>query len=221
MSKIVPNGVNEAGQIDGFELDGWEYDILISACQYVAKKKVPGMSAEIGTRKGGGSALMLDTLYEAGPVDKIHVSIDPYGDVYYNNSDAPNVLVKFNYNNQMRDNTMINLRKYASDKEFNFVFINMEDYEFFKRYSDGIPIYDIEKRIMNQYSVVFLDGPHSVAAVNAEIEFFCPRQAKHGMLVFDNIDYYDHDIIDKKLLETGYRVRMASHNKKSYEKVVA
>jgi isopropylmalate/homocitrate/citramalate synthase len=36
---------------------------------------------------------------------------------------------------------------------------NPKDTEFFKRYCDGIPIYDEYKRIVNKYAMVFLDGP--------------------------------------------------------------
>lgn len=41
------------------------------------------------------------------------------------------------------------------------LFFPLEDTEFFKRYCDGIPIYDEYKRIVNKYAMVFLDGPHT------------------------------------------------------------
>jgi hypothetical protein len=79
---------------------------------------------------------------------------------------------KFDYTNNMRDATIPKLHEHISSMGFNFMFLNMEDTEFFNRFPDGIPVYAERKTIENDYAFVFLDGPHSVEPIKLELDYF-------------------------------------------------
>jgi len=197
-----------------FESDGFDYNILINSCRHVAKHDVPGLVLEIGTRRGGSAEIIVNALTKAGAKGKTFVVVDPYGDIDF---ELDWELVGYDYTNQMRDETIPKLHKFIAKKGFNFVFMNMEDVEFFKRYPDGIPIYQGKaKQIVNQYALVFIDGPHSTRLVANETEFFANRIAPNGAIVFDNVNYYEHDKIEKTLLATGFIYSGGSVNKKAY-----
>ena len=79
--------------------------------------------------------------------------------------------------------------------------------EFFKRFSDGIPIYNENKYIINRYSLVFFDGPHSVSAIKTECDFFIERIVEGGVFIFDDINQYEHmEKIHPYILENNFSV---------------
>ena len=199
-----------------FESDGFDYNILTNACLHVAKHEVPGMVLEIGTRRGGSAEIMVNALTKAGVKGKTFVVVDPYGDIDF---ELDWGMVGYDYTNQMRDETIPKLHKFMAKKGFNFVFMNMEDVEFFKRYSDGVPIYQGKaKQLINQYALVFVDGPHSTRLVSNEANFFADRIAPGGAIVFDNVNYYEHDKIEQVLFTAGFIYSGVSVNKKAYFK---
>ena len=93
---------------------------------------------------------------------------------------------------------------WCCENELEFLYFPLEDTEFFKRYSDGVPIYDEEKRIENQYKLVFFDGPHQYEPVKVEVDFFIDKIPSGGVMVFDDWEWYDHSKIQTILLDRGY-----------------
>ena len=200
----------------GFEVDGLHYNILTDACEHIAKNKVQGAILEIGTRRGGSSAIITSYLSERGIKDRVFVSIDPYGDIELKTD--IHVPQRYDYDNKMRDETIPRLHHFASNLGFNFISMPMEDTEFFRRYADGIPVYNQYKEIINQYALVFLDGPHTTEAVMAETEFFAPRIPINGAIIYDNIGFYNHDAVEQRLFKEGFILIGEEWSKKAYIK---
>ena len=124
-------------------MDGIEYDILVRAVE--STMGVPGLSCEIGVREGGSSRLIMDH-----SKDRIHIGIDPYGDMPYRGDE--NHVYTMDYTFEMQKRMQSNL---YSSHPGQFMFFAMEDSEFFKRFSDGVPVYrDGKKIVVNEYASV-------------------------------------------------------------------
>jgi hypothetical protein len=169
------------------QTDSREYGILERAVRQVVN--VQGLTCEIGVREGGGTKKILDTLLSTNQ-NKIHIAIDPFGNIEYQHWETEKV--RLDYTNAMKNNMLKNLYSYCSEKNMEVLFFPMEDTEFFARYATGVPVYNGYKRIINTYSLVFLDGPHTTALVKQEFDFFAHRIPVGGMIVFDDIDQYPH-----------------------------
>jgi hypothetical protein len=115
--------------------DSSEYEILKNAASMI--KNVEGFTCEIGLREGGSSQMILDSVKKNGD-SKIHVAIDPYGNIEY--SHWENRVERLDYSNQMKNKTLSNLYSYCFENNMECLYFPLEDTEFFKRYSDGIPI---------------------------------------------------------------------------------
>ena len=61
------------------------------------------------------------------------------------------------------------------------------------------------KRLINQYALVFFDGPHDVESVKLEIDFFLSRVTKGSVFVFDDVQSYPHQIIHEYVIENGFK----------------
>ena len=85
-----------------------------------------------------------------------------------------------------------------------FTFFCLEDSEFFKRYPDGVPVYNNYKSLVNEYALVFFDGPHDKESVMLEVMWFLSRIDTGSVFVFDDVASYDHDYIDGILLKNGF-----------------
>jgi hypothetical protein len=94
----------------------------------------------------------------------------------------------------------------------------MEDTEFFMRFEDGVPVYNEYKQILKDYALVFFDGPHDVPSVLKEISFFSSRTPVGGIWVFDDITYYDHDVVEKVIFNLGFQPMEKTLVKASYKK---
>jgi Methyltransferase domain len=201
-----------------FSTDSLEYELLKKAVHDT--KEVEGFTCEIGVRGGGGSMHMIDALIETGQQkDKIHVAVDPFGNIEYEANDVD--VIRQDYTNDMRDDFLLNMYVFLTllgDNKVNLLFFNLEDTEFFKRYSDGIPLYNETKRILNKYSVVHLDGPHSKKVLLPEIAFFHERTDKGAMIVFDDTDLYDHEFIHKHMLKLKWKRVSKGERKQVYTK---
>lgn len=198
--------------------DSGDYDLITQAVELSEGLTSPAI--EIGLRRGGGTKHIIDVVANQ-QFKRDVVAIDPYGNIDYNtvvNSNIGPQVVKMDYTNTMRNECLVNLYDYAEMKKVNFVFINLEDTEFFKRYADGIPIYQEHKRIEDKYSFVHFDGPHFTDDVVKEIEFFNPRMEVGATYVFDDVSYYDHSVVDKILLESGWKNLQKKPYKWSYIK---
>jgi hypothetical protein len=182
--------------------DSGDYHLLTKGIELSAN--VPGMTCEIGLRRGGGTKTIIDALAQYAP-HKVHIAIDPYGNIEYEHKEGD--IVRLDYTNEMRDECLGNLYPYAKEKKINFQFFNLEDREFFKRYGDGVPVYDYKKRVEKDYSFVHFDGPHALEPLDEEISFFRYRTPVGGVWCFDDITgYYDHSRIEERLTLLGFVV---------------
>lgn len=192
--------------------DSGDYQILTKGVELC--RNVEGLTCEIGLRRGGGTKHIIDTLVQTGI--KTHIAIDPYGSIEYEHKEGD--FVRLDYTNQMRDECLSNLYAYTAINKVPFLFFNLEDTEFFKRYSDGMPVYSDVKRIEDKYSFVHFDGPHAVKPLHAEIDFFLPRTPVGACWVFDDVtNYYDHDNIEKRLFKEGFKLIEKGYHKALYQ----
>lgn len=199
------------------ETDGREYEFLYEAA--TVTRNIPGLSCEIGTRRGGSSELIMRATVEDRPLNlEPHVCIDPYGSIPYPDRDT-HVAMYTDYTRQMRLTTQYDLSRIGLELDYEVIFLPLEDTEFFKRFADGIPVYrDGSKRLCSSYRLVYLDGPHAASFVQAEFDFFGPRMSAGGAIVFDNTDYYDHAQVHRHILESGFEVLGMGEQKASYIK---
>jgi hypothetical protein len=123
---------------------------------------------------------------------------------------------RFDYTNTMRNRIIPSLYYYAYNAGLNFNFFCLEDSEFFKRYSDGVPVYNDNKNIINKYALVFFDGPHDNSAVELETNFFVDRCDVGSIFVYDDIWMYDHDKIEQILFAKGFETLEKKNIKASY-----
>ena len=150
--------------------------------------------------------------------------MDRYGNIEYNHGDGnigSNISVE-GFTNKMRNETIPLLYIYALERLNNFIFFNLEDTEFFKKYKDGIPIYSdqLGKRFESIYALVFFDGPHDYESVCKEVEFFNKRTPIGAVYVFDDVSNYNHNLLEEKyLFESGWEIFQKSNRKISYKKV--
>tara|TARA_B110000003_G_scaffold161641_1_gene161692 strand:- start:1216 stop:1986 length:771 start_codon:yes stop_codon:yes gene_type:complete len=215
--------VAEAYYSEKIETDGNNYEILVDAIKEI--KNVQGIVCEIGSRLGGSAKWMIDTLVSNNDTDRIFIAIDPYGNIEYDRGDGDigSQLNFSGYTNQMRKLAIPFLTLYGLQRLTHFIFFNLEDTEFFARYSDGIPVYSKSgKNIINLYSFVYFDGPHDYETVRKEVEFFNTRTHIGSIYVFDDVEgYYNHKRIEENLLlKNGWEIFQVSPQKISYKKVM-
>ena len=97
------------------------------------------------------------------------------------------------------------------------LYFPLEDTEFFKRYSDGVPIYNNNKYIINTYALVFFDGPHTTELVKKEFDFFYNKIPNGGIIVFDDINLYPHmKNLDNYIKDKGFEILEKGNHKISY-----
>lgn len=193
--------------------DSGDYHLLTKGIELSAH--VPGMTCELGLRRGGGTKTIIDSLAQYAP-NKVHIAIDPYGNIEYEHKEGS--VVRIDYTNQMRDECLSNLYPYVLQKKINFQFFNLEDREFFKRYADGVPVYDYKKRIESQYSFVHFDGPHSHQPLIDEMFFFIERTPNGACWCFDDVTgYYDHDRVEAFLFMNSFKLITKTWHKALYQ----
>jgi len=196
--------------------DSLDYDLLYRAAEKA--KDVEGLFCEIGTRRGGSLKHIIDAVTNTGTFRHI-VAIDPYGNIDYTPGDHG--VQKFDYTNDMKNEAWNNIYQYAQGKPVNIIFFNLEDIEFFNRFSTGVPVYQEVKQIFSKYAFVFFDGPHDKESILSEVVWFIPRVHVGTVFVFDDVQSYDHDYIDEFLLKNGFeRLETGVEGRKiSYVKV--
>lgn len=229
-------GIIRLSDEEVFGTDSQEYEILFNAARNV--KGVEGAVVEIGTRRGGSAKIIIDGLESNQDTNRSMFCIDPYGNIeleitnlsasiHYpgqhqldGDPQSKDVTLKkrFDYTDEMRNRVIPSLYYYAYQRGLNFTFFCLEDTEFFKRYADGVPVYQEQKKLENQYAFVFFDGPHTNEAVQTEIDFFLPRSVKGTTYVFDDIWMYDHDKFEKIILDNGFEILEKKSIKASYHK---
>jgi hypothetical protein len=219
-----------------FGTDSQEYEILIEAAAQA--KNVPGAAMEIGTRRGGSAKMIMDALRD-GIQNRPMFCIDPYGNIEIDCTNLnmtmhnPDRAIegdkmskeltspqRFDYDNNMRNRIIPSLYYYGYANGFDFSFFCLEDTEFFNRFGDGVPTYNNQKKIVNEYAFVFFDGPHDNKCLELETEFFTPRAVVGSVFVFDDIWMYDHDeVVEKRLFAAGFEKISKGNIKASYKKV--
>tara|TARA_R100001377_G_scaffold85235_1_gene70936 strand:- start:175 stop:777 length:603 start_codon:yes stop_codon:yes gene_type:complete len=190
--------------------DSTEYEIIEEACDTLVNDNL--FTAEIGVRQGIGSKIILDKLKHK---NHWHIGIDPYGDIDYlhfdnqkdttwNGSSKPPT-----YPNSMKSELIKDLSDYD-----NFSLFQMEDDEFMKRFSDGVPIYKDKKEIKSKYDLVFFDGPHTTLATLKEGIFFGERSRTGSVFIFDDYPGYNMNIILEILVNSfGFMLLKQGKNK--------
>jgi hypothetical protein len=209
--------VNFDGMLPG-DHDGQEndYHIITNAIKAIPANK-DGLTCEIGLRKGGTSSYIMDALSKRDGV-KVHVAVDPYGDIIYAEKEGSDL--RLNYTNEMRDKYIGTVYLYAMEKGVNFVFMNMDDEEFFKRYPDGVSFYQEEKYTLGEYIFAHLDGPHQYEPVLNEFLWFNDRMTSGATMVFDDVESYDHIKLEEDhILPRGWKILEKHGRKASYQKL--
>lgn len=201
--------------------DGLDYHVLYDAAQMI--KGVPGLTCELGVRRGGSSAMIMQACIDNDD-KRVHVGIDPFGNIefYHPWAPVPGEKMRGDWTNKMKQEAMPPLFEYCKQHEYEFIFFCLESTEFFKRFADGVPVYNEYKRIINEYALVFFDAPPSPDGKTKieEAEFFQSRTPKGGMFVFDDVSLYSHQGLHNKLIdEWGFEL-VDSAWKWSYRKVV-
>src|SRR5690349_4073265 len=105
--------------------DSGDYHLLTKGIEL--SSSVPGLTCEIGLRRGGGTKHIIDAIAQYCP-DKVHIAIDPYGHIEYEHKQGEPV--RLDYTNEMLCDCMGNVFPYAKSKNVHFVFFNLEDMEF-------------------------------------------------------------------------------------------
>jgi hypothetical protein len=198
-----------------------DYHLLFEAAKAIAN--VSGLSIEIGTREGGSSKWIIDGLLSHQKAIRTHIMVDPYGEIPYVTLDVQetnqNYVIHGRYGNDLRNIAIPGIFALCEGTWVDPLFFQMTDEQFFKRYADGVPVYiDRKEWIINQYALVFLDGPHSLLNVTNEMFFFEPRCDHGSIMVFDDVDLYSHDKIHQYLISKKWKPLHKNERKLSYQK---
>lgn len=193
--------------------DSGEYHILVNAAKETAAVK--GFSIEVGLREGGGSQCMMSQ-YDGH--HKTHIALDPYGSLPYFWKEGQ--LASWIYDNSMRNKTVAALYSQTIGTNINFLFVNLTDVDYFSRFGDGVPIYtEGYEEKMNLYSCVHLDAEHTVSALSRQIDFFGSRTSNKGMIVIDDVTFFDIGLIETQLFSHGFKVFDKGSVKGAYQRV--
>lgn len=186
-----------------FEGDSSDYDVLENAAKDIAAQIINHQFndtvisfCEIGVWLGLGTFKMFNGIIETLQINKhapqhfiVGIGVDPYGNIEYDASEGV-TRQRFDYTNIMRNKFMKNIYAFACKIGFDYIFLNLEDTEFFKRFSDGVPYYARNKYLVNKYHLVHFDGPHVLDNVMTEVQFFYERSVKGTIFVFDDINQH-------------------------------
>jgi hypothetical protein len=205
-------------QIEGDTLSP-AYDLMKSYSKTL--KEVKGLSCEIGVRSGMGSKSMMEGFVENND-RRPHICVDPFGDIIMLNDRFYNGAIRCGFDNGWKCNTAIALYDWCKTNKVNLIFLPLEDVEFFQRFNDGIPIYETEKRIVNKYCYVHVDGPHTYNAAKNSCEFFLNKMDTGSIIAFDNCDHYDQNKIENEFLTNNgfeFVVEYDECHKRFYKKI--
>lgn len=197
-----------------FDLPGDSLDYHLLTKGVELSKDTPGATVEIGLRRGGGTKHIIDAVAIHAP-HKVHIAIDPYGSILY--ADKDNQKIRLDYTNEMAGEALPQIYGYAHEKKVRFLFFQLEDTEFFRSFDDGVPMYDQVKTLNNSYSMVHFDGPHSVPELMEEVVWFMERAYKGACFCFDDIAHYDHDHVERYLLERHAKLIEKTGRKALYQ----
>lgn len=166
----------------GIEGDSAEYELLAMAVEQ--SSLVEGMCIEIGLRLGMGTYTIMQSVLLNCP-NKTVVSVDPYGSIIYQGREHMEPC-RLDYTHEMKNKCLSELWPFVKENNLSFKYFDMTDEQFFKRFSDGVPHYNEQEYLEAKYSMVHLDGPHSVKHVCMELDWFAPRMDAYATLVIDD-----------------------------------
>lgn len=193
--------------------DSLDYELLTKGVEL--SKDTEGLTCEIGLRRGGGTKYIIDAIAEHCP-HKVHIAIDPYGSILY--ADKDNQKVRLDYTNDMAGEALPQIYGYAHSKKVRFIFFQLEDTEFMTRFFNGVPVYDHEKSIVDKYSFVHFDGPHSVNELWNEVQFFAYKSNPGACICFDDIKHYDHTELERLMFyHTNAKLIQKTERKALYQ----
>ena len=156
-------------------------------------------TVEIGVREGLGSKIIMDNAENY----KMHIGIDPYGNLKYQHYDNHEPLT-YDYTDDMRDRMIQDFEPYRSK----FHFCNMTD----KKFMVDNPGYGVE------YALVHFDGPHTTKDVLTEAIYFAHRSTSFARFIFDDYPKYNMQLISDCLKPFGFSVMEQGKNKICLEK---
>lgn len=195
--------------------DGEDYEVLLNAT--MAATAANGVALEVGVRLGGGLAHIIHGLLLTNQARPI-IGVDPYGGLPYDAADD-RLGEDLDYTNEMMHDAMANIHLAAMRTKVDFTFVNLTDDDFMSLYRDGVPVYLGGKRaVWNEYAIVHIDGPHTTEAVMAEAMFFTARMGVDSVIVFDDVDDYAHDTVERMLFDNGFVSIGESHAKMAYQR---
>ena len=197
------------------EGDSFEYEFLKEAAANI--KDVPGAVCEIGSRRGGGIEAIVSGMVEASDIRPV-VAIDPFGNIDYHETETN--FRKLDYTNEMRSQFIINAHTYAHEKGVHLMFWNLEDTEFFDRFLDGVPYYEQDKYMIDEYALVHFDGPHDYKSIKLETDWFDERAHPGAFFVYDDVvGFYDHDKVEAEIIfPLDYELIIKGDRKAVYRK---
>lgn len=201
--------------MNNFIGDSGDYEYLSEAVELA--KDIDGICLEIGLRLGKGTATIIDAVSKHCPHKKM-VSVDPFGSILYEGREGQ--ICRLDYTNEMRNTCLKDMYPYSEQMGVKFHFIELTDDDFFDKYADGVIFYDLERIVLNKYSTVHLDGPHTVKDVKKELDFFIPRMGIGATIVFDDVtpDFYDHIQIEEYIKEK-FKIVRTGNKKQIVQKI--
>lgn len=198
------------------EGDSGEYEFLTEAVSL--SKDVEGMCIEIGLRRGMGTKTIMDAVREYCP-GKVVIAVDPYGSIPYVGREHMGAC-RLDYTNEMKSECMVDLWTYVRDNPVNFYPCLMTDDVFFEAFALGFEVYDIDPVKCNKYAMAHLDGPHYIAALKKEINWFNERMLPGAVIVIDDvtIDFVDIKPINELFTVLGWSLVKEGFKKNIYVK---
>lgn len=181
---------------ENFGYDSGEYELLTEAVEL--SKDIEGVALEIGLRLGFGTATIIEAVAKFCP-DKYVASMDPYGSILYEGREGQ--VCRLDYDETMRNTCLSNMYRFVIQHGVHWKLIELTDTDFFEQCRNGIIFYNLERVVINKYSLIHFDGPHNIEALKSEFSFFYPRMSVGGILCFDDCspDFFDTDLLEEHM----------------------
>jgi hypothetical protein len=160
-----------------------------------------GLALEVGVRRGGTSFAFIQAIAGSSKPNRPMLGCDPWGDLPYAVGER---IEQPNYGESFYRDAMVSLSIVAKECNVFHHVMRLTSYDFMKIFDD-ISFYRDGKELSKKFSVVYLDGLHSVEAVSTELEWFRERMMPNGMIIVDDtheIAFSDHPTI-KWMFENG------------------
>lgn len=188
-----------------YDHDQMNFDILINAVNET--KDLYGVVIECGTGKGVGTKMIIEALSNT---ETKFYSVDNYplykgGDINpYEGATHP-LMHDGEFYRVTKDRTLEQLNRRAKAFHCHFVQINQDDIYFCKKTKDEVKL-------------AFIDSEHSLEHVIKLAVHLTPKVVEGGMMVFDDVQCYDHSIVDEFMYHQGFDIAQVGDFKISYRR---